>query len=211
MRNKMVNLSAKSIWHFYPEAEIHCLTLYKTSRKEYSSQEPLDPRIKQFKEKTKYTSKNTVYDGPWGTTSGYASPLNGLFFMEGYNFIQKKFSEYDGKLLILTEDHFFTSGKVLKELLENDWDAAYADAFSKTPADANAAILGINPFKLKGLFPLPEVQEMVEPLLGKSLLLRVPKLYRIKHRNWIDYCGDGIYTNSSDEMKSEMIKAGIPV
>jgi hypothetical protein len=210
MRNKMVNLSARSVKHFLPDVEIHCLTLFKSSRKEYEKQEPLLPFIKEFKERTKYISPIRVYDGNLEETSGYGNPMNGAYFIEGYNIIQNKFKDYDGKLLILAEDHFFTTGKTLNELVKNDWELAYAPAFHRNEGTANGSILGINPFKLNSLFPLLEVHNVpIERSIAIELLKKVPNKYRIKHRIWTDYCGDGIYTNSSEEMTIELKKARI--
>lgn len=206
-RNKMVNLTARSIKHFMPDIEIHCLSLGS------KEDEPLLPFIKEFKAKTQYISKNPVQDHIDSTkTSGYANPDNAKYFTEGFNLIQAKFKHHDKKVLVLAEDHFFTTGATLKELNENDWHIAYASGYNGDH-HANGSILGFNPARVNHLFPLKEnFAGTIEDSLGKQLISKIKKvsnLYLIKNRKWIDYCGDGIYTNSSKEMEEELRKAGI--
>jgi len=214
LRNKMVNLSALSIRHFIPDAEIYCFTFYKTSLEEdYSNQEKLLPFIKEVAFRTKYIGSRNIHDHIDPTkTSGYANQDNAKYFTEGYNLIQDRFKNKDTKLLILAEDHFFTTGAVLKELIENDWHVAYASAFTKE-ANANASILGINPARVNHLFPLVEKSSrVVEAEITEQLIRKIKnrsKVYQIKNRKWIDYCGDGLYTNSSEIIEQEMKKAGI--
>jgi hypothetical protein len=212
-RNKMVNLSATSIRHFIPNAKIYCFSLYKNNPNEYDSQEPLHPYITEFKFKTKYVGSNKIQDHEDTTkTNGYANPDNAKYFSEGFNLIHDKLKNYDEKVLILAEDHFFTTGKVLKELVGNPWHVAYANGYAGNH-QANGSILGINPAKVKHIFPLKEnYNGTVENSIGEQLLKKIKKvdnLYRIKNRNWIDYCGDGIYTNSSKDMEEELKKANI--
>ena len=215
-RNKMVNLSAKSVRHFLPEAEIYCFSLYKESESDYNSQEPLLDYITEFKFKTKYiNSVNSNQDGAPGETSGYGHPDNGKYFTEGYNLIFNKFKDLNAKVLILAEDHFFTTGKVLSEIVNEDYDIAIASSWDEY--GANGSILCINPSKVKHAFPLPETNPLlgnnqcIERLLHLGLTVRIKekRVYRFKNRKWIDYCGDGIYTNSSKEMIEELTKAGI--
>lgn len=214
-RNKMVNLSARSIKYFMPNIEIHCLSLYKESYVEYEEQEKLLPFIKEFSAKTKYISKNPIQDHEDSTkTSGYANPDNAKYFSEGFNLIQQKFKHRDRKLLILAEDHFFTNGATLKELDENNWHVAYASGYAGDGLhQANGSILGLNPLRINHLFPLKEnYNGTIEDSLGTQLISKVKtrsNLYLIKNRKWIDYCGDGIYTNSSAQMEEELRKAGI--
>jgi hypothetical protein len=213
LRNKMVNLSATSVKHFLPEAEIYCFTFYKNSVAEYDTQPTLLPFIKQLTFRTKYISKNQVQDHKDPSkTSGFANPDNGKYFSEGYNLIQNRFRTWDKKVLILAEDHFFTTGAVLKELIENDWIVAFASGYN-SDGNANGSILGINPKRVDHLFPLDETARgTVEHILTHQLVKQIKKksnVYQIKNRKWIDYCGDGLYTNSSEIIEEEMKKAGI--
>ena len=52
---------------------------------------------------------------------------------------------------------------------------------------------------------------MVEWRVSESLVQKThpDKIYKIKDRRRIDYFGDGMYTNSSEEMERELKKAGI--
>lgn len=211
-RNKMVNLSARSVKHFLPNAEIHCFTLFKESMLEYREQEKLLPYIVEHRLKTKYVNPNkeAVQDHTDSTkTSGYANPDNGLYFAEGFNLIYDYFKGLNEPVVILAEDHFFTTGKVLAELVENDYDVAIAPG--DHDMNANGALIVINPARVASYFPIEESRIAIEPLIANTVMANVPpgRLYRIKHRKWIDYCGDGIYTNSSEEMISELQKAGI--
>lgn len=211
-RNKMVNLSAKSVKHFLPNAEIHCFTLFKNSMLEYKEQEKLLPYIIEHRMQTKYVNPNVeaVQDHVDTTkTSGYANPDNGYYFAEGYNFIYEYFKGLDEPVVILAEDHFFTTGKVLTELVENEYDAAIAPG--DHDQNANGAIIVINPARLTGIFPIAEYRVPIEALIQQTIIDKMPseKIYRIKNRKWIDYCGDGIYTNSSEDMIREMKAVGI--
>lgn len=217
MRNRMVNLTAKSVKHFDKEAYICVISLYKHDISEYANQEPLDRTLidSWVAAPTKWVSPGgnaNIHDSTvYGTTSGFGNPLNGPFFVEGYNLSVEYFGDYTDKLIILAEDHFFTSGSTIKELKNTDWDAAYASAFTPDARTANGAILGIVPSKVKDLFPIPEIPTSIENLLGEGLLMRIPqdRVHKLSTREWIDYKGDGIYTNSSAEMEAHMKAAGI--
>jgi hypothetical protein len=180
--------------------------------KEYSEQEKLLPYIVEHRLQTKYVNPNkeAVQDHLDSTkTSGYANPDNGLYFAEGFNLIYDYFKGLNEPIVILAEDHFFTTGKVLAELVENDYDVAIAPGDSDTTA--NGALIVINPHKVAGFFPVAEYKVPIEALIRDTVMNNVPidRLYRIKNRKWIDYCGDGVYTNSSEEMVAELQKAGI--
>lgn len=211
-RNKMVNLTARSIKHFMPDLPIYCFTFYKELT-DYNNQEPLLPFITEIKNKTKYVSNKNIHDHiDSRKTSGFANPDNGMYFCEGFNTIFNTFKNRSDKVVMLAEDHFTTKGIYLKELYENDWNVAFASAFNKD-ANANASILGIVPTKVAHLFPLPEINKMcVEEILTKYLVKKVKnksRVYQLKCRNWIDYCGDGEYTNSSLIIETRLKEAGI--
>ena len=143
-----------------------------------------------------------------GQTSGYGNHANGKYFSEGYNLIYDKFKDTDEVVLMLSEDHFFTTGKVLQELLNNEYDVAFANGYA--PGEANGSILAIRPNKVSDMFPLPETRDTVEQLLLHHIIKKLNgRGYQIQNRKWLDYCGDGIYTNSSKEMIDELKKAQI--
>ena len=228
-RNKMVNLSARSIKHFYSDIKIYCLTLCKHDMSEYVNQEPLLSFIEEWTAKTKYVSKNTNLDDvDTKKTAGFGDVNNGAYFTEGYNLIMKRFRELDEPVLMLAEDHFFTTGQSLKEIVDTtgQWDICYGDADSERAGHlrGNGSILGIVPSKVKHLFPMVEhLSTTVEWMIGNLLLRQLPanRIHCLSTRKWSinngeldnngwpDYCGDGIYTNSSLVMEEELKKAGI--
>lgn len=207
-RNKMVNLTAKSVKHFIPDAELYCVSYYKNDPSEYDDQEPLDKDIQQFLIRTKYVNEGAIHDHEDSTkTSGYQNADNVKYFVEGYNDIIKLFTDVVEKVLILGEDHYFTTGAVLNELQNNDFHLAYAPW--DTDNDANGSILCVRPARVKHLFPIPERGPCIEAHLRDQLVLRVPNSYAIKNRKHANYFGDGKYTNSSVEIEQELKKANI--
>lgn len=142
-RNKMVNLTAKSVKHFIPDAELYCVSYYKNDPSVYDDQEPLDKDIQQFLLRTKYVNEGAIHDHEDSTkTSGYQNADNVKYFVEGYNDIIKLFADVVEKVLILGEDHYFTTGAVLNELQNNDFHLAYAPW--DTDNDANGSILCVS-------------------------------------------------------------------
>jgi hypothetical protein len=215
-RNKMVNLTAQSVTHFIPKCNVYCFSLYKNTEDEYATEEPLLPYITQLYCKTKYINNTgKLQDHIDETqTAGYAHPDNVKYFTEGFNIIQQYFFQknINDKVLILAEDHFFTTGAVLNELTSHDFDLAYAAWDGADELDANGGILCIKPVTLSELFPLSEEPgQIIEHRLSSCLIRKVSpeRRYKIKNRKQINYFGDGLYTNSSVKIKEELIKAGI--
>lgn len=212
-RNKTVNLTARSIRHFMPDAKIYCVSFYKYDPSEYDSQEPLLDFIEEVRVATQYvnsTGKPTDHTDTT-QTSGYANPDNSKYFAEGYNQIWKVLRGTDDKVLMLAEDHFFTTGATLKELEEHQYSLAYAPWDHPSELDANASIICMNLAHLDALFPIPEEGHMIEHRIWESIVNRVNEEYRykIKNRRRINYFGDGMYTNSSEEIENELRKANI--
>jgi hypothetical protein len=213
-RNKMVNLTATSIRHFLPDIKIYCITLYKQDYSiEYINQEPLHNYIEEVRSPTKYISPIDIHDSTqYGTTSGFANPCNGMYFCEGYNLIYSLFKDINEPVLILGEDHFFTSGQTLYELMAFDYDVAYGD-WDSWPGHlrANGSILCIVPSKVKDIFPIPEVVGSVEDQVGSFILQHIheDKLHKLSTRKALNYYNDGCYTNSSEEMINKMKGVGI--
>ena len=210
----MVNLSVKSVRHFLPDAKFHCLSLYKENQDEYNDQEPLSPEITNFYRQTKHVfNTGRPLDDVSDMTSGYSHPENAKVFSEGFNYIHEEFKTTNEKLLILTEDHFFTTGEVIKELIDHDFDFAYG--IWGRDIDANASILCLRPAALTEIFPISETVthpwQEVERHLGNNITTKVAedRRYIIKNRWHSDYFGDGIYTNSSETMLKKLIEANI--
>ena len=200
-RNRTVNLTMKSVRYFLPEAEFYCFSFFKESKEEYDDEEPLSPNIRSIFLKTQHVSTNGIdctdsLDNDDESTSGKGDEGNGFIFCEGYNSIFDSFRESGDKILILAEDHFFTNGKVLKELSDNDFDVALA------PWDHlgfNGSILCFKPSNVSHLFPITDHGGMIEYAMERNFVQKIPseKIYFIKNRDQVDYCGDGFYTNSS--------------
>lgn len=194
-----------------PDVKIHCISLYKKSSEEYSTQEPLSDYIDNYYMKTAYVNpanKPTDHIDS-SMTSGYQNIDNGKYFVEGFNYVYEKFGHLDEKVLMLAEDHFFTKAKTLQFLRNTDYDLAYAPWDSIK--DANASIISIN-FSKVDCFPLPVPEGVpVEIHLKYFLVMQVPydRKVRIPTRVHIDYMGDGKYTNSSEEIKLQLQKVGI--
>lgn len=208
----MVNLTARSVLFFIPKAKIICTSFYKHDINEYDQMEPLLPSIENHFFKTKYINPtNKPHDHIDSTkTSGWANSDNCHFFTEGYNCAFELVKETDEKVLLLAEDHFFTTGKVLNELQQNDFSVAYAPWDNET--DANASILCIRPHRVKHLFPISESPGlMIEHRLRDELISKVDQseLYKIIHRRRINYFGDGFYTNSSYDIRNALIESAI--
>lgn len=210
-RNKAVNLTASSVRAFLPEAKFYCYSFYKHSKEEYAFQDLLNPYINVKYLATKYINPaNKPLDDIDSTkTSGYQNADNVKYFVEGYNAIYQDFKDEKEKVLIIAEDHFFTNGATLKELVNNEFDLAYAPWDNLT--DANASILCVRFANLKNIFPIQEYGPPIERHLQETLVYKVnlDKRYIIKNRKHADYFGDGMYTNSSAQIKDELVKAGI--
>lgn len=198
-RNIDTNLTAKSVKYFLPNSEIYLFNIYKYEI-DYNN---LD--IELYKEivdiKTKYILGH-----------GFSSENNGLYYTEGFNLIFDYFKDYNDKLLILDENHFFTNGNTLKEIIENVFDIA-SPSWYGGDGDIkiyNASIICFNPQKVKNFFPLPEIKMFIEDLLKKYLYSDENlNFYLIKNRKFTDYFGDGVYTNKHTEMYDMMKKNNI--
>jgi hypothetical protein len=210
LRNRMVNLSVRSIKHFIPEAKIICVSLYENSEEDYANLPPLEGvDISLFKETNFKKDNNRPLDSDH-TTSGDGHPLNASFFSEGFNIAIDLLKNEENKVLLLSEDHYFTTGETISFLQKNDFTIAYAPwrSFQR----ANGSILCLKPSKVAHLFPIPEISSfMVETHIYNILISKIPIFERclITTRSHENYCGDGRYTNSSKVIEQDLIKAGI--
>ena len=197
-------LSIQSVRYLFPEIEIHCLLLYKNDINEYKKE-----HIKQLQECNVILHfDKKKYD--FGS-SGAGSSINGYYFTEMLNKIHSLTKEKT-KVLMMDEDNFFTTGETLKFLINNEFDLAYGE-WPHNIYSINASILCINCNKLQNIFPLPERQEFIEDFLSKELIDKCKKnnyvLKKIPTRNYIDYGGDGIFTNNITDMINELEKFNI--
>ncbi len=205
-RNNICNLTIASIRHFRPDADIYCLCQYKEKASEYDALEPLNlPLFKIFYRQSKYTNL-----GP-----SKANQYNNLFFTEGYNqifdFVQKEHENKNESMLLLAEDHFFTTGNTLNELDNIDCDVAYGSWDAENSSGANGSILYFLPEVAKYFFPIHEQHTTIEKSLKDSFIRKFneKRAHRITTRNELNYGGDGKYSNDYEEIKGELIKAGI--
>lgn len=190
-RNLVANLTIRSIRHFRPDAEIHVLCLTAPD-KDYSTQEPL----LVDEAHTHYRPTKFFNMGP-----SVANQSNNVFFSEGYNILYSILKDVDDKVLLLAEDHFFTTGATIAELEGAEFNVAYAP----WNTGANGSILGVRPARLKSRFPISEARECVEKILG-NWAMSIPACHVISTRNELDYKGDGFYANTYDEIIPTIIK-----
>lgn len=232
-RNTMLNLTAQSVRHFDPNARIIATTFYEENYDdEYSELEPLLSFIDEFKFKTKYpnTSGRPVdaldqSNGKVGITSGVGNPNNHFFFSEGYNAVWEVLkNDNPKKVLMLGEDHFFTTGAVIQELKENENNFAIAYGswcwWGYEPKWASGSCVCFDLEILKNIFPLPSPSDIrhgdgqpvyyIEGYLYQ-ILARIPPQfhYIMKNRTFENHHGDGLYTNSSQKIREELQKANI--
>lgn len=222
-RNESSNLVAISVKHFIPNAKIYLFNFYD-ERKDINI-EHLDQNL--YQDIINIPSKYVL--GQLNSDCSNARN-NGLYYTEYYNLVYKYFQNLNSKVLLLDDNHFFTNGNTLKEILDNDFDIAWT-FYSGVPPKlngeyltlphkslkevycggyVNGSILCINPIKLKNIFPLPEYREYIEIILTEKLINNNNLVkYQIKNRYDGDYFNDGIYTNDSKEMKHMMIEYGI--
>lgn len=200
------HLSALSMKHFMPDAKITVFNFYDESK-------GLD--LNQFDEEL----FNDVINIPTKYILTMLPNLqrnNGLFYAEAYNWIYKYYSLLDGKLLIADENVYFLKDIQLKELMENDFDFAWAEWYEvplsfhgKRGGIINGSLVGINPVKMKDFFPMPEIREYFETVLTDHFL---KKDGIVKYKMRTRYKGefDGFYTNDKDLMIREMKENNIP-
>lgn len=209
-RIERVILSIQSVRHLFPDIDIRCLLLYETHSTEYDTHKPLLENLKV----TLYFDKKTYDFGP-----AMGSDLNGYYFTEGINKMQRLVAD-KSKVLFLDEDQFFTTGATIQFLLDNNFDLAYGTwpaplgAIPRPTVEINGAIVAIDSQKLNHLFPLPEHREYIELLLGRELHDKAVSqgfnVIKIPTRTYTNFGNDGLHTNSIEEMRSTLFAHNIP-
>jgi len=218
-RTKDCILTIKSIRHFCNN-EINVLHLFNESIDEYKvsselslNEEIMDMGVIQHFGKTKYNNITLQISVP-----GNPGPANGLYYSEALNYCFAMFKQQNKKVILLDENHFFTSGETIKFLLNNDYDFAYGTwgnpfHYDRDENDMpNCSLLGINFFNLKHLFPIQERFMFCEPLINQEILTKITdksRIFKIPTRVHHNYCGDGFYTNDYDQMYDALQKSGI--
>lgn len=208
-----VALCVKSVRHFIPDAEIHVVFQYDENQSEYDGElhflDGLNTNIH-------YVPKKYHFGGGSGNSN------NGFYFTEWINAAQRLFHNCE-KAILMDENVYFTTGQTLKWLNENTFDLAWyhwfaplysIDHFQTQPKVTMAAsLLGINFKFMNQFFPIPEVREHIEIILGHCLYENCEKIegkiLNIPTRYQDDHFGDGTHTNSYDFMVQHMKEAGI--
>jgi len=216
-RTDRVLLSIQSVKHLFPEIEIYCLMLYDNDKSEYA--EYID-KFTKLDVKVFFDIKTYNF----GTSGAEGSTHNGFYFTEGVNKMQKICveSNISDKVLMLDEDHFFTTGKTINYLLSSDfdlavgwWPAPTSIKYKSRPSfEPNASIICINPISLNDSFPIEPAHEYVEILFGFELVQKSvnngKKVVEIPTRKYTNFDGDGIHTNNIEDIKRELTLANIP-
>jgi hypothetical protein len=201
-KNINSSLTAKSIKHF-GDHKVYLINIHKH---DIPDREGLDASLFDgiYDFKAKYN---------FGTGAG--SQVNGFYFSEGINRAFECFKHTEEKIVVIDEDHFFTTGKQIQDLEENEYDLAWAYWTAPPPQsdiDVSGAIISFRPASIKNLFPLPERLQFIEHLLKQELLEKMPsnlKVYKMKYRDYTNYFGDGFFTNDWAEIDAELKKIGI--
>jgi len=217
-RTDRTYLSIQSVRHLFPSIDIRCLFLYNSDAREYAD---VIDKFKELNVQIYYDKKKWNFDN----LSGAGSADNGYYFTEAINKIQFITSDIDGKVLIVDEDTFFTSGETIKFLLNTELDLAcsyWPSPITSKPYiyekhninGINGSILCINPKKLNNLFPIREEREYIENILAYELVDRCLdlnyKVVEIPTRFYYNYYNDGVHTNSLEDIIIFMHKAKIP-
>ena len=213
-RSDRTLLSIQSVKHLFPDLEINCLFLFDEKPSEYND---VLPQFAKLGVNIHFDKKTYNFGNP----SAVGSKYNGFYFTEGVNKIHQICLDYDirEKVLMVDEDHFFTTGKTIDYLLENDFDLAVGKWVSppsknKPPFEPNASIICVKPHNMVDIFPIPAKEEYVEFLWGWELVEKAKKLGRnivkIPTRVQTNYHKDGVHTNDINVIKKELKKHNIP-
>ena len=182
-RYECLKYSIHSAKLFFKEQDIYCVDFYSgdSYNEENYKKIPLD-KSKIFTQKTKYDK--------------YVHEWNSQVFSEGHNKIYELFKNYDGKILSVNEDQFFTTGKTIEDLKENSFDLAWANWYWPSENTVNASVICFKPTTCSSLFPFPENREYVDALYYRHIIASQPhhglSLYKMRYRVGNDYKGDGI-------------------
>lgn len=212
-RTDHVALCIRSVRYFYPDIEINLVFQYDKDPSEYDDELYLVEKLNVIKH---YMPKKYNFGG------GSGNSYNGFYFTEWINVAQRLFS-YAEKAIVMDENVYFTTGQTLKWLDENDFDLAWYHWFAPLYSDRYwisfpkvmmaASLFGINFAKMKKFFPIPEVQEHIEIILGHSIHDKCEsingKILKIPFRNQDDHFGDGSHTNSYEHMYNHLKESGI--
>jgi hypothetical protein len=208
-----VAVCIRSVRHFMPDAEINVVFQYDEDKSEYDQDLPLFDGLNT---KHHFVKKKYNFGGGSGNSN------NGFYFTEWINAAQSLFPDAE-KALVVDEDEYFTTGETLKWLNENEFDLAWYNWFAplyshdywqRFPKGLMSGSLFCINFKfMKEFFPIPEVREHIEVILGHALvetcMSKNGVIKKIPTRDQDNHFGDGNHTNNIGQIISELKQAGI--
>jgi hypothetical protein len=212
-------LSIQSVRYLFPNVDIRCLNLYDNSADEYLYD--YEKQIEIFQQ----CSVKLYFDKKkwnFGSESAYGSANNGYYFTEAINKVQALTKDIDDTILFLDEDNFFTTGQTLQFLLDNPHDLAWCYWGPPDPlvypnrhkVGINGSFLSFNSKKLNHMFPIVEMHEYIENILGYEFYDKCEseghQILQIPTRMHYNYFGDGVCTNDINIIMDELNKANIP-
>lgn len=211
-RDQEVLMSMKSLRHFMPYVDLFCLCLYDESESEYDW---LVAAMAEIHAKPLFSKKGHSDKGSSEADQGY-------HVIEYVNKIQSLFQTRD-RVVILDETNYFLTGETLRTLMDNPWDLCYGFTFAnnlshryvpRLPKQTMShKTIALNMSKFRHIFPLPEVPEDPKIILGYHLIETAremkSRIIELRTRNHLYWEGDGTWTESIDEMRENLVKAGI--
>lgn len=149
-RTERTLLCIQSVRHLFPDIDIRCLLTHDNDASEYDHALPyfdkLNVKVYHHKkiynfglygenynneftkqEIVKFRQEQSVAEvnGPGNVVDGrHYGPSYGYFTIEYLNKIQSLLRDVDDKVLVVDEDHFFTTGETINFLKETDYDFA---------------------------------------------------------------------------------------
>jgi len=149
-RTERTLLCIQSVRHLFPDIDIRCLLTYDNDPSEYDHALPyfdkLNVKVYLHKKIYRLGLYGENYENEWikslilkfreeqdaDKPNGPGNVVDGLhhgfsyayFTIEYLNEIQSLLKDVDDKVVVLDEDHFFTTGETIKFLLETDYDLA---------------------------------------------------------------------------------------
>jgi len=211
-KDDKVLLSMKSLRHFIPYVDLFCLCLYDESESEYDS---LVASMMEINAKPLFAKKAHA-------DKGHSDADQGYHVIEYVNRIQSLFQTRE-RVVILDETNYFLTGETLRTLMDNPWDLCYGFTFAnnlshefvpRLPKQTMShKTIALNMSKFRHLFPLPEVPEDPNIILGYYLIETAremkSRIIELRTRNHLYWEGDGTWTENIGEMRGNLMKAGI--
>lgn len=149
-RTERTLLCIQSVRHLFPDIDIRCLLTHDNDASEYNHTlsyfDKLNVKVYHHKKIYRFGLYGENYEDEWvkglitkfreeqdaDKENGPGNVVDGrhhgfsysYFTIEYLNKIQSLLKDVDDKVLILDEDHFFTTGETIRFLLDTDYDLA---------------------------------------------------------------------------------------